>query len=427
MSPLFALVDVNNFYVSCERLFQPKLENVPMVVLSNNDGCAVARSSEVKDLGVKMGTPWFKMRDIARQHGIQALSSNYALYGDISNRVVTVLKDFTPHLEVYSIDESFLRIESVAHLYGGTDAMGRQMKERMKDWLGLPVCVGIGSTKTLAKFANHIAKKNPHLGGVCDISTMSRESLYRWMSEIDVSDVWGIGRNMAKKLYQLNIQTVLDLSQASPQYIRLQFGVVMERICYELRGVSCLKLEEIDPPKQQIIASRSFGKLVTSLEELAESVATHVARAAEKLRAQNAITGAIQVYIQTNPHKLNEPQYSQSIFLPLPDTTDNTLQLTDAAMVGLKKIYKKGYRYKKAGVMLALISDKPTEQGSLFEDMDAKGKSTQLMGALDKINQRFGMNTVRTARAGTKQPWQMRSGNKSKAYTTLWDQLPRAS
>ena len=427
MEPLFALVDVNNFYVSCERLFQPKLEHVPMVVLSNNDGCAVARSAEVKNLGVKMGTPWFKMRDLAIQHGIQALSSNYTLYGDISNRVVSVLRDFTPNLEVYSIDESFLRIESVAHLYGGTQPMGVEIKQRMKDWLGLPVCVGIGSTKTLAKFANHLAKKNPSFSGVCDLSAMPKERLYRLMSEIDVGEVWGIGRNIAKKLHQMGVQTVLDLAQASPQYIRIHFGVVMERVCYELRSVSCLKLEEVDPPRKQIIASRSFGKLVISLEELAESVATHVARAAEKLREQGSVTGAVQVYIQTNPHKLNEPQYSPSILVPLPDTTDNTLQLTDAAMIGLKQIYRKGYRYKKAGVMLALISDKPNQQPSLFEDIDTRGKSANLMGALDKLNQRFGVGTVRTARSGTKQQWQMRSGNKSKAYTTKWDQLPIAS
>lgn len=427
MDPLFALVDVNNFYVSCERLFQPKLEHVPMVVLSNNDGCAVARSAEVKDLGVKMGTPWFKMRDLAIQHGIQAFSSNYTLYGDISNRAVSVLRDFTPNLEVYSIDESFLRIESVAHLYGGAEPMGIEIKERMKDWLGLPVCVGIGSTKTLAKFANHLAKKNSRFSGVCDLSTMPKDRLYRLMSEIDVDEVWGIGRNISKKLNQIGINTVLDLTQASPQYIRIHFGVVMERVCYELRGVSCLKLEEVEPPKKQIIASRSFGKLVISLEELAESVATHVARAAEKLREQGSVTGAVQVYIQTNPHKMNEPQYSQSIFVPLPDTTDNTLQLTDAAMIGLKQIYRKGYRYKKAGVMLALISDKPNQQQSLFEDIDTKGKSANLMGALDKLNQRFGMGTVRTARTGTKQKWQMRSGNRSKSYTTKWDQLPIAS
>ena len=270
MNPLFALVDVNNFYVSCERLFQPKLANVPMVVLSNNDGCAVARSAEVKELGVKMGTPWFMMKNLAKTHGIQALSSNYALYGDMSHRVVSVLRDFTPHLEVYSIDESFLRIESVSHLYGGSYPMGVQVKERMKDWLGLPVCVGIGPTKTLAKFANHLAKKNGFLGGVCDISSLSQTELYQWMGDVDVSEIWGVGRNIAKKLHHLGIFTVLDLAQVSPQSIRLQFGVVMERICYELRGVSCLNLEEVDPPRQHIIASRSFGRPVTTLEELAE-------------------------------------------------------------------------------------------------------------------------------------------------------------
>ena len=427
MNPLFALVDVNNFYVSCERLFQPKLANVPMVVLSNNDGCAVARSAEVKELGVKMGTPWFMMKNLAKTHGIQALSSNYALYGDMSHRVVSVLRDFTPHLEVYSIDESFLRIESVSHLYGGSYPMGVQVKERMKDWLGLPVCVGIGPTKTLAKFANHLAKKNGFLGGVCDISSLSQTELYQWMGDVDVSEVWGVGRNIAKKLHHLGIFTVLDLAQVSPQSIRLQFGVVMERICYELRGVSCLKLEEVDPPRQQIIASRSFGRPVTTLEELAESVATHVARAAEKLREQESVTGGLQVGIQTNRHQFNEPQYAQSIWLPLPNATDNTLMLTELAIQGLRQIYKKGYRYKKAGVLLGLISDKSIQQQSLFEDIDSRGQSASLMKTLDRLNQRFGSGTVRAARTGTHQRWQMRSENRSKRYTTSWAELPVAS
>lgn len=427
MNPLFALVDVNNFYVSCERLFQPKLEHVPMVVLSNNDGCAVARSAEVKELGVKMGTPWFKMKDLAQERGIQALSSNYTLYGDMSHRVVSVLRDFSTDLEVYSIDESFLSIQDVEHLYGGADAMGRAIKARVKQWLGLPVCIGIGPTKTLAKFANHLAKKHGDWDGVCDVASMSRTNLYQWMSEIDVSEVWGIGRNIAKKLHSLGIHTVLDLTQASPQYIRLQFGVVMERVCYELRGVSCLKLQEIDPPRQQIIASRSFGRPVTTLEELAESVATHVARAAEKLREQESVAGCLQIYIQTNRHQFNEPQYEQSISLPLSQATDNTLLLTDAAILGLKKIYKKGYRYKKAGVTLTFISDKPTQQRSLFEDLEARGKSANLMSTLDQLNQRFGMGTVRAAATGTQQRWRMRSENRSKRYTTTWSELPIVS
>ena len=426
---LFALVDVNNFYVSCERVFQPKLEEVPMVVLSNNDGCAVARSAEVKALGVKMGTPWFQMAELAKKHGIQAYSSNYTLYGDMSSRVVQVLKTFTPNLEVYSIDESFLQIETVLKQYQDTIELGQKIKQQVKDTTGLPVCVGIGASKTLAKFANHLAKKHKQFSGVCDVEAMPKAELYQWMSEIPAGEVWGVGKQIAKKLKAQHIHSVFDLLQVSPQAMRQQFGVVMERLCYELRGTSCLQLEEVAPAKQQIIASRSFGKLVTSQTELAESVATHTARAAEKLRSQNSTTGALTVFIQTNPFKQNEPQHHQSITIPLADGTDNTLTLTNAALAGLKQIYQSNFRYKKAGVILNLISDKPTVQQSLFEDMESKGKSAHLMKAMDDINHRFGNTAIKSAAAGTnrsKQAWQMRSGNKSPNYTTQWDELPVA-
>lgn len=423
---LFALVDVNNFYVSCERVFAPKLEDVPMVVLSNNDGCAVARSAEVKALGVKMGTPWFQMKDLAKQHGIAAYSSNYTLYGDMSGRVVEVLRKFTPNLEVYSIDESFLQIETVLKQYADPTSLGQIIKQDVKDTTGLPVCVGIGASKTLAKFANHLAKKNPQFAGVCDISSMPKEVLYQWMAETAVGEVWGIGGKTAKKLKELKINSVFDLVQVSPQAMRQQFGVVIERICYELRGVSCLQLEEVAPAKQQIISSRSFGKPVTSMEELAESVATHAARGAEKLRSQKSVTGALTIFVQTNPHKPFEPQHHQSITVVLSDPSDNTLILTSAALKGLKQIYKTGFKYKKAGVILNLLADKPTMQQSLFDDMEVKGKSAGLMKAMDSINSRFGNAAIKTAASGTKQDWKMRSSNRSPNYTTQWDELPVA-
>jgi DNA polymerase V len=421
---LFALVDVNNFYVSCERVFQPKLEAVPMVVLSNNDGCAVARSAEVKALGVKMGTPWFQMKDLAKVHGIEAYSSNYTLYGDMSDRVVQVLRSFTPNLEVYSIDESFLRIEAVLKQYSSAMELGCIIKQQVKDSTGLPVCVGIAASKTLAKLANHLAKKHAQFSGVCDLEAMSKAERYQWMSETAVAEVWGVGKKLSKKLKAQGIHTVLDLLQASPQAMRQQFGVVMERLCYELRGVSCLQLEEVAPAKQQIISSRSFGKMVTSLEELSESVATHAARGAEKLRAQDSVTGALIVFIQTNPFKQYEPQHHQSITIPLTDPSDNTLSLTNAALNGLKKIYRSGFRYKKAGVIFNLLSDKPTVQQSLFEDIETKGKSADLMQAMDAINSRFGNAMIRSAASGTQQAWRMRSGNKSPNYTTQWNELP---
>lgn len=426
LTQLFALVDVNNFYVSCERVFQPKLEGLPMVVLSNNDGCAVARSAEVKALGIKTGTPWFQMEEIAKKHGIQAYSSNYTLYGDMSNRVVQVLRTFTPNLEVYSIDESFLRIETLLKSYSSPGDLGQTIKEKIKVTTGLPVCVGMGESKTLAKLANYLAKKHSQFSGVCDISTMPKEELYQWMTETPVGEVWGIGRQIAKRLQAMKIQTVFDLLQASPQLIRQQFGVVMERLCYELRGVSCLQLEEVAPAKQQIVSSRSFGQLVTSLTALTESVATHTARGAEKLRGQHSVTGALTIFIQTNPFKQNEPQHHQSISVPLSDPTDNTLTLTTAAIEGLKQIYQSGFRYKKAGVIFNLLADKPTVQRSLFDDIEVKGKSAGLMRALDSINNRFGSAVIRSAAAGTTQAWQMRSDKKSPNYTTRWDELPVA-
>jgi len=426
LTQLFALVDVNNFYVSCERVFQPKLEGLPMVVLSNNDGCAVARSAEVKALGIKTGTPWFQMEEIAKKHGIQAYSSNYTLYGDMSNRVVQVLRTFTPNLEVYSIDESFLRIETLLKSYSSPSDLGQTIKEKIKVTTGLPVCVGMGESKTLAKLANYLAKKHSQFSGVCDISTMPKEELYQWMAETPVGEVWGVGRQIAKRLQAIKIQTVFDLLQASPQLIRQQFGVVMERLCYELRGVSCLPLEEVAPAKQQIVSSRSFGQLVTSLTALTESVATHTARGAEKLRGQHSVTGALTIFIQTNPFKQNEPQHHQSISVPLSDPTDNTLTLTTAAIAGLKQIYQSGFRYKKAGVIFSLLADKPTVQQSLFDDIEVKGKSAGLMKALDSINSRFGNAVIRSAATGTTQAWQMRSDKRSPNYTTRWDELPVA-
>ena len=423
-APQFALVDVNNFYVSCERVFKPSLESTPVVVLSNNDGCAVARSNEVKSLGVKMGMPWFKMKDLARQHGIQAYSSNYALYGDMSNRVTSILRDYSPDLEVYSIDESFLRIETVAHLYGGAIPMGQQMRHRIKQWTGLPVCVGIGPTKTLAKFANHLAKKNDVFNGVCDLHTMTRPERLEWMWGVEVGEVWGVGSRIRKRLAGMGIDTVLDLRNASPKQMRAQFGVVMERTCNELRGISCLELEDVMPPKQQIMSSRSFGAPVESIEELRESVASYLASAAEKLRRQNSVAGAVYVFVLTNRFKEDEPQYNAGITVPMGDATDDTLVLTSAALRGLAAIFRPGFRYKKTGVMLTLLSDKAARQATLFDDPVARARSEKLMEAMDAINREFGRGTLRSGASGVVQRWAMRTENRSPRYTTRWDELP---
>ena len=423
---MFALVDVNNFYVSCERVFQPQLEHVPMVVLSNNDGCAVARSAEVKALGVKMGTPWFKMKALAKEHGILALSSNYTLYGDMSNRATAVLRDFSPDIEVYSVDESFLRVESVAHLYGGMTAMGQQIRQRVKQWTGLPVCVGCGPTKTLAKIANHLAKKNPEFDGVCDLHAIPRPERLWWMSQLEVGEVWGVGKRIAKRLNAMGVETVLDLRNISIKEIRAQFGVVMERTCNELRGISCLELEDVAPAKQQIMSSRSFGSPVTTLAELREAVASYVTRAAEKLRAQQSVSAAVHVFIQTNRFKDSDLQYSEGLVVPLPDPTDDTRLLASAATLGLGLIFKPGYQYKKAGIMLTLISDKAKRQQTLFDDPLQRAQSAKLMAAMDAINAEFGRDTVRTGANGTDKRWAMRSENRSPRFTTRWDELPIA-
>jgi len=420
---MFALVDVNNFYVSCERVFKPKLEGIPMVVLSNNDGCAVARSNEVKALGVKMGTPWFKMKDLAREHQIQAFSSNYTLYGDMSNRVVQILRDFAPDTEVYSIDESFLRIETVVHLYGGAVAMGQQMRERIKQWTGLPVCVGVGPTKTLAKFANHLAKKNPEFDGVCDLHVIPRPERVRWMSRIEVGEVWGVGGRIARRLEVMGIHTVLDLRNASPKEMRRHFGVVMERTCNELRGISCLALDDIAQPKQQIMSSRSFGRPVETIEELRESLASYLSRAAEKLRKQQSVSAAVYVFIQTNRFNKDE-QYNAGLTVPMFEPTDDTLTLTAAALAGLEVIYRSGYCYKKAGVMLTLLSDKQARQASIFDNLVVTQRSTKLMAALDTINRDHGHGMVRSGVSGFTQRWAMRHENRSPRYTTRWDELP---
>ena len=422
----FALVDVNNFYVSCERVFQPRLETVPMVVLSNNDGCAVARSNEVKALGVKMGTPWFKMKDLARQHGILAFSSNYTLYGDMSNRVVSILRDFSPDMEVYSIDESFLHIERVAHLYGGVVAMGQQIRGRIKQWTGLPVCVGVGPTKTLSKLANHIAKKNAVFEGVCDLYSLSRTERQRWMAQIEVGEVWGVGRRINQRLGAMGIQTVLELRNASPKEIRAQFGVVLERTCEELRGISCLDLEDVAPAKKQIMSSRSFGAPVERIEELQEAVASYVERAAEKLRRQGSESGAVYVFLETNRFKEQEPQYNAGKTIPLAVPSDDTRLLIQAAMRGLKTIFRPGYRYKKAGIMLTLLSGKGERQETLFDNPVENARSSRLMAAMDAANREFGRDTLHSAATGVTKRWAMRSENRSPHFTTRWEDLPEA-
>ena len=422
--PIFALVDCNNFYASCEKLFDPKLIHTPVVVLSNNDGCVVARSAEVKALGIPMGVPWFKLKDVAKKHGIVAFSSNYALYADMSNRVVEILGQYTPNIEVYSIDESFLDLTGFAHL--DLEHYGQEICQRIQDWLGLGVCAGIAPTKTLAKLANHCAKKR--LAGrdrVCDFTTMRETELSKLFSAIQVGEVWGVGRQINTRLQAFGIQTVRDLRDADAEMIRSRFSVVLARTVRELHGVSCLDLEEVVPDKQQIMCSRSFGQYVTSCEELETVLASYIGRAAEKLRAQDSLAGALMVFVRTNPFSLKAPQYQRAMTVPLPEATSDTRILVHWGLRALKRIYRAGFDYQKAGVMLSELRPRAQAQASLFAAKGSSEGSDRLMATMDLINQRWGRSVLRIGTEGTtKSSWQMRRENLSAAYTTDWDGLP---
>lgn len=420
-----ALVDVNNFYVSCERVFNPKLDGRPVVVLSNNDGCIIARSKEVKALGVKMGMPWFQLKNQAKKHGIVAHSSNYALYADMSNRVMSILSQFSPEQEVYSIDECFLDLTG----FRSCDLIdyGLQIRQRIRQWAGLPVCIGIGATKTLAKLANHIAKQNPEFNGVCDLTAMPPQEQERWFRRIEVGELWGIGPRLAPKLAEIGISTVLGLKQSDPQHLRSLFSVVMEKTIRELNRTCCIDLEQMAAPKKQIVSSRSFGTPVTDLQSLEESMTLYVSRVAEKLRRRHSHAGSIHIYIRTSPFNEQAPYYGNSMTIPLASPTADTRKLASAALWGLKRIYKPGYRYQKAGVMLSELVPAEGRQIDLFSSSMAPEKSGSLMAAIDQINQKMGRQTVKLAAEGCQQPWKMRQENKSQNYTTHWKELLVAS
>jgi DNA polymerase V len=416
-----ALVDVNNFYVSCERVFNPKLRNRPVVVLSNNDGCAVARSNEVKALGVPMGAPWFKFKDLAKQHGIIAYSSNYALYADMSNRVMSILRQFSPNQEVYSIDECFLDLTGFARR--DLVVYGQEIRKRILQWTGLPVCVGIAATKTLAKLANHCAKKRMEYQGVCNFNSLSPAALDEILASIEVGEIWGVGRRLAPRLQKLGLHTVLDLKRADPETLRQQFSVVIEKTIRELNGTLCIELEEVNPPKKQILSSRSFGVPVTDMDGLSESISLYVSRAAEKLRRQQSYAGSIYVYIRTSPFKEHDRQYSNGMTIPLPSPTDNTTKLVSVALWALKQLYRPGYHYAKAGIMLGDLVPATAIQTDLFSTMQPNTKSERLMQAMDMINRKMGKESIKVASEGFKRPWKMKQENKSPSYTTRWDEI----
>ncbi len=411
-----ALVDCNNFYASCERVFDPKLIGKPVVVLSNNDGCVIARSEEAKALGIPMGAPAFQNREIFQRHGVAVLSSNYALYGDMSARVMSALRPMVRGMEVYSIDEAFLAIED------NQDVMfAAELRTRVRRWTGIPVSVGIASTKVLAKIANRLAKKNPALAGVFDLTATVDPN--EWLARVDCADIWGIGRRRAVRLACGGIHTALDLKQADMTWVRRELGVVGERIARELNGFSCLSLEEMPASKKSIASARSFGRPVESLSELEEALATYTARVAEKLRAGDLLATQIHVFVTTNPFHESAPQYTAGAQASLPEPTDHTSGLISAALALLRKIHRPGLRYKKTGVIVTGLVSGHGVQRSLFEEPTTYPRKT-LDAVVDQLNRRFGTNTVRYAAMGTEQPWGMRQQLKSRGFTTRWSELP---
>ncbi len=412
-----ALIDCNNFYASCERVFQPHLRNRPVVVLSNNDGCVIARSNEAKSLGIEMGAPWHLNEDNYRKLGVEVRSSNYTLYGDMSARVMKTLSHFSPHQEIYSIDECFLGLEGFEDRL---ESHARQMRATVYQWTGIPVSIGIAPSKTLAKIANRAAKKNPESGGVGVLMNHASQDVA--LAKIALTDIWGVARRLSERLEVMNIKTPLQLRAADTRVIRQEFGVVVERIVKELRGEACIELDEAPATKKSLVASRSFGRPVESLQEMQEAIASHMSRAAEKMRSQGLATANIIVFMDTNRFRPQDPQYSPSQTVNLPIATSDTGRLVAAAMKGLSAIWKRGFSYKKGGVMLLDLTPASAVQGSLFESPDDPSSMAR-MAALDAINRKYGKGTLVYGTAGKKREWDMRRGYMSQAYTTRWDEL----
>ncbi|MFM7600158.1 MAG: Y-family DNA polymerase [Pseudanabaena sp.] len=416
---MFALVDCNCFYVSCERVFNPSLEGKPVVVLSNNDGCIVARSPEAKALGIPMGAPYHKYKAVLQNAGAIALSSNYELYGDMSHRVYDVLFASVPEVEIYSIDECFLDLTGFAHL--GTDGMMDlclELREKIIKWTGIPTGIGIATTKVLSKAANRVAKKS--VSGVAELLT--DELRDRVLSNLEVEDIWGINRRLGVRLRSHGIATAAQLRDANESLIKQIMGIVGVRIMYELRGLSCLPLEAIAPPQKHMICSRSFGKPLTTLAQMHEAIAHHAARAAAKLRHRKLRAAVLGVFLTTNRFKPNDPQYSNSISVSLPTATNSSQILIGYAKLCMTSIFREGFSYKKCGVSLNDLSSVEAVQLDLLspavDSLDEK-----LMEVIDRLNRRFGSGTIRFACEGIRQEWRMRSNLRSPRYTSCWDEL----
>ncbi len=416
----FALVDGNSFYCSCEEVFDPTLAGRPVIVLSNNDGCAVARNRFARRW-IGMGDPYFKIRDLCERKNISVFSSNYTLYGDMSARMNTIYRDFaTGEVEVYSIDESFLSVSLVSP--DERVAFGRDLRATVLRWTGIPTCVGVGPTKTLAKLANHLAKKNDELAGVCDLTSAAARD--RWLPRVPVGDVWGIGGAAQAKLSRIGVETAADLRDMPARLARSLMTVVGEKTVFELQGLSCLDLEVLAPQRKGCAVTRSFSSKVTDLPDMLEAVATHATRGAEKLRRNGLETGHISVFMHTSRFEAG-PACSASRTVHLPETSADTLDLVRAAQAGARAIFREGFRYAKAGIVMDDLVPAGSAPRPLFEQRD-RARSEALMEAIDTINGRFGRGAITPAAAGIRRDWQTKFEMRSPRYTTRVDELPSA-
>lgn len=419
MTSCFAQVDCNNFYAACERVFNPALAGRPVVVLSNNDGCVVSRSAEAKRLGVPMGAPYFTIKGLLQRHRVAVFSSNYALYGDLSNRAMRLLASYARAQEVYSIDECFLDLSGEP----GPVALARRMRDDLLRGLGLPACVGLGPSKTLAKLANHLAKQEVVLGGVCDLAVLDAAARLERLAPVAVEEVWGIGRRLGERLRLAGIGTAYQLAEAERDWLQRRFGLVTARIADELRGVSCLALESVLEPRRSVMSTRSFGRKVTALTELQEAAAMHAGRVAERLRRQGSLAHFLRVGIRSGEPGWGRGADDSETVALLPPSSDSRV-LTRAAQQAVARLWQAGRRYHKAGVMAFELVEAGRVQADLFAGDPLDEKSARLMQVMDAINQRMGRGTVRLLAEGTTQPWRMKQDHLSPCYTTRWDDIP---
>ena len=414
-----ALIDCNNFYASCERIFNPRLIGKPIVVLSNNDGCIITRSAEAKELGIKMGEPYFKAKKIIDKNNVRVFSSNYSLYGDISQRVMETLARFASDVEIYSIDEAFLGLNGFENYE--LSKYCQYIRRTIKQWVGIPVSIGVSTTKTLSKIANNLAKKNKEYDGVCILKSWF--DINEALKLTSIEDVWGIGRRLSVFLKKYKINTAYDFTQLDKGWIRKNMGVVGEKTFLELCGVSCIELELIPSDKKSCCVSRSFSKPVEKIDDLEESVSSYGTRVAEKIREEGLVAESMSIFVLTNYFNRKEKQYSNSIKLQLPYPTNNSIKIVKRALEGIKKIYRQGYRYKKAGVILYGLTKAKQTRGLLDYDRE---NSDSIMNTLDRINERYGSSTIRLASEGVDKSWSMRRESVSPCYTTRFDDLVEA-